>query len=204
MIDPSSFSTVIDRDGDVSYWPGFFESWEADECLQNLMNDVPWSQDSIKIFGRSMLQPRLTCWMGDPGVSYKYSGLLMAPKPWSATVVAIKTRVERVADMSFNSALLNFYRDGNDSMGWHRDNEKELGHAPVIISLSFGAERRFMLRRYKSKEQKTTLNLGHGSMLRMSGELQTFWEHSLPKVAKLSAAGTGPRVNITFRNVISK
>lgn len=200
----SSFIEIIHRDGRASYSEQFFASDEADHFLSSLMNDVPWSQDSIKLFGRSVLQPRLTCWMGDKGAAYKYSGLLMQPKPWSEVVAQIKTRIEAKLAVSFNSALLNYYRNGRDSMGWHRDNEKELGPEPIIASVSFGAERRFDFRRYKTKDDKISLNLGHGSVLVMAGALQEYWEHSLPKTAKLNASNLGARINITFRRVIIK
>lgn len=202
MQTPSSFAKVIDCDGLVFYDREFFGREASDLCLAHLMSEVPWSQDSIKIFGRIVLQPRLTCWMGDPGAVYKYSGLLMEPKPWSPTVLTIKNQVESALDVAFNSALLNFYRDGSDSMGWHRDNEKELGPQPIIASASFGCERIFEFRRYRVKGEKVRLKLASGSLLVMTGKLQEFWEHSIPKAGKLTERG--PRVNITFRNVILK
>lgn len=198
---PAEFVRVMKADGYADYSHEFFERSESDRLLAALITEVPWSQDSIKMFGKSVLQPRLTCWMGDYGASYKYSGLLMQPRSWSPIVNQIKVRVEEMLDLSFNSALLNYYRDGMDSMGWHRDNEKELGHQPIIASVSFGAERSFEFRRYKAKGDKTRLQLGHGSVLVMGGDLQEFWEHSLPKAAKLKSANLGPRVNITFRKV---
>jgi alkylated DNA repair dioxygenase AlkB len=198
---PSSFFSVIKTDGYAYYGDKFFDRSESDRLLAALITEVPWSQDAIKMFGKSVLQPRLTCWMGDSGAAYKYSGLLMQPRSWSPIVNQVKVRVEEMLELSFNGALLNYYRDGMDSMGWHRDNEKELGHQPTIASVSFGAERSFEFRRYKTKADKTRLQLGHGSVLVMGGDLQEFWEHSLPKAAKLKSANLGPRVNITFRKV---
>lgn len=198
---PAEFVSVMKTEGYAYYSDKFFDRSESDSFLAALMTEVPWSQDSIKMFGRRVLQPRLTCWMGDSGAAYKYSGLLMQPKSWSPIVNQIKLRVEEMLELSFNSALLNYYRHAMDSMGWHRDNEKELGHQPIIASVSFGAERCFEFRRYQTKVDKTRLQLGHGSVLVMGGDLQEFWEHCLPKVAKLKSANLGPRVNITFRKV---
>jgi alkylated DNA repair dioxygenase AlkB len=194
-----SFSTIFDQDGEVRYAPAFFEPGESHSILQDLLASVDWSQEPIKMFGRLVMQPRLTCWMADPGVTYKYSHHLMSPKPWIRSVLEMKQRLEDAISHRFNGALLNFYRDGSDSMGWHRDNEKELGSRPVIASVSFGAERLFELRRYSSKSDLKKIKLGHGSVLVMSGTLQDFWEHRIPKTGKLSPVG--PRVNVTFRTI---
>lgn len=197
----SSFVRLIDQDGDAWYDPCFFAAHDADTFLKELTESVPWSQDSIKIFGRTIPQPRLTCWMGDGGASYKYSGLLLEPKIWSPVVSTIKARVEQALAVSFNSALLNYYRDGQDSMGWHRDNEKELGLEPTIASVTFGAARVFAFRTYKTKDRLMKIKLQHGSLLIMSGSLQEFWEHMVPKTGKAMAQHIGARVNITFRRV---
>lgn len=200
---PSTFQSLIEQDGFAAYDPIFFSAIEADSLLRDLLSTVPWSQESIKVFGRSVPQPRLTCWMGDPGSSYRYSGLQMVPKSWSHAVSLIKYKIEKALNVSFNGALLNFYRDGGDSMGWHRDNEKELGSEPVIASASFGAQRSFDFRRYKSRDEKLRLQLDHGSLLLMSGTLQKHWEHRLPKISKASRSQVGPRINITFRRIIN-
>ncbi len=125
----------------------------------------------------------------------------MEPIPWCDAVLTIRRRVADMTGLDFNSVLLNFYRNGLDSMGWHRDNEKELGDNPVIASVSFGAPRVFLLRRYRSKSDQNQVVLGHGSLLMMSGPLQYHWEHCLPKVTKRQALAVGPRVNLTFRQV---
>lgn len=143
------------------------------------------------------MQPRLTAWYGDAGKDYSYSGITMQPLAWTDTLMAIKQSADKVAGVSFNSALLNLYRDGKDSMGWHRDNEKELGTNPVIASVSFGAPRRFLLRHYTDKKLVREIVLTHGSLLLMRGETQHYWEHSIPKTAKPA----GSRINITFRIV---
>jgi alkylated DNA repair dioxygenase AlkB len=131
--------------------------------------------------------------------TYRYSGLTMKPLPWTDTLLQIKERVEHASSYRFNSVLLNFYRDGQDSMGWHRDNEKELGENPVIASVSFGAERKFQFRHYKDQKTIISLVLNHGSLLLMSGATQSCWQHRLPKSSIMQT----PRINLTFRNIIS-
>jgi alkylated DNA repair dioxygenase AlkB len=192
---------IVVEDGSALYQANVFSREESDEFLAQLLSDVPWRQDFIKIFGRLILQPRLTAWMGDPGARYRYSGISLEPEPWCRVVQMVRNRVESITGHQFNSVLLNHYRNGLDSMGWHRDNEKELGAAPVIASVSFGAQRRFLLRRYATKSDKKIVQLEHGSLFIMSGALQQHWEHSLPKTAKSSASSIGPRVNLTFRQV---
>ena len=188
-------------DGLAVYHRAIFSVEEADRLFVQLLDEVAWRQDAIKMFGREVMQPRLTAWMGDPGAKYRYSGLSMEPAPWCASAQLIRSRVEAMTGLSFNSVLLNHYRHGNDSMGWHRDNEKELGSQPVIVSVSLGTERLFLLRRYRSKTDKKALPLAHGSVLIMSGLLQQHWEHCLPKVRKSLAMSVGPRINLTFRRV---
>jgi alkylated DNA repair dioxygenase AlkB len=192
---------ILLADGEVRYFPSIFDDRDADSLRDELLQTIAWRQDSIKLFGRSIKQPRLTAWMGDPGAVYRYSGLLMEPIPWCDAVLTIRRRVADMTGLDFNSVLLNFYRNGLDSMGWHRDNEKELGDNPVIASVSFGAPRVFLLRRYRSKSDQNQVVLGHGSLLMMSGPLQYHWEHCLPKVTKRQALAVGPRVNLTFRQV---
>ncbi len=145
------------------------------------------------------MQPRLTALQGNPKMHYGYSGIRMNPDPFSDTLLAIKKRIEPSAGVKFTHVLLNRYRDGKDSMGWHRDNEKELGVNPVIASVSFGAFRDFHFRLYETKANKITLNLGHGSLLIMKGKTQHHWEHQLPKRANI----VGERINLTFRVLTS-
>ncbi len=142
-----------------------------------------------------IMQPRLTAWYGDPDKKYSYSGITMAPTNWTTPLMAIKSRVDDCAGVQFNSVLLNYYRDGKDSMGWHRDNEKELGLNPVIASVTFGASRNFQLRHYRDKKSLVQVSLQHGSLLLMKGATQHFWEHQLPKTTKVMS----PRLNMTFR-----
>lgn len=191
-------NNILDVDGESYYYPLLFSKKESDAIFSLLISEIAWKQEPIFIFGKSVMQPRLTAWYGDEEKEYSYSGITMTPFPWTSTLLEIKERVESVAGVKFNSALLNQYRDGNDSMGWHRDNEKELGRNPVIASVSFGAKRIFHLRHSKNKKMKTSIELEHGSLLLMAGETQHHWHHSISKTKKFA----GPRINITFRAIL--
>lgn len=188
---------LLPFEGDVRYYPGLFSPEESAGILQQLTNGIDWRQETIKIFGKEVMQPRLTAWYGDAGKSYSYSGITMHPQAWTDALLLLKHRVEAVAGLSFNSALLNLYRDGQDSMGWHKDNEKELGHNPVIASLSFGAIRLFKLKHIRDKKQVRAIHLEPGSLLLMQGETQHYWLHQLPK----TTVPKGPRINITLRTI---
>ncbi|MCW3093603.1 MAG: alkylated repair protein [Ferruginibacter sp.] len=189
---------ILPYKGEAIFYPGFFSAAESDEYLIRLTNEINWKQEPIKMFGKEVMQPRLTAWHGDAAKPYSYSGITMQPQNWTNALLEIKEKIELIAGVSFTSALLNFYRDGKDSMGWHRDNEKELGLNPVIGSVSFGAERPFQFRNYANKEEVVSINLTHGSFLLMKGETQHYWEHRLPKANKIN----GKRINITFRAIL--
>jgi alkylated DNA repair dioxygenase AlkB len=198
MIRFNTSENLLPSDGEVYFHPSFFEKKEADDLMQSLRENIAWKQEPIKIFGKEIMQPRLTAWYGEPDKSYSYSGITMNPLTWTADLLHIKASIETLSQVTFNSALLNLYRDGKDSMGWHRDNEKELGQNPVIGSVNFGATRTFKLRNYADKKVVQSIDLTHGSFLLMRGSTQHFWEHQIPKTAKFSE----PRINITFRVVI--
>ena len=168
---------------------------EAAASFAALLAEVPFRQETIRLFGKAILQPRLTAWHGDPGASYTYSGLSLAPSPWTPALAALRARVEAAAGCSFNSVLVNHYRDGDDSMGKHADDEPELGENPVIASLSLGARRRFVLEP-KKKGEKVTLELGEGNLLVMAGTTQHHYRHGVPK-----QAARGARMNLTFRRI---
>jgi len=191
-------ANLLPERGEALLYPGFFAGPEAEILFRRLEKEVPWRQEAIRIFGRSVNQPRLISWFADPGAAYGYSGIRLEAAAWTPLLLEIKARVEEAAGTTFNGLLLNYYRGGQDSMGWHRDNEPELGPHPVIASVSFGAPRRFLLRRVGQKDQKVEVSLGEGSLLLMRGESQTAWEHSVPKTAK----AFGPRVNLTFRKIL--
>ena len=180
---------------EIVYYSIFFENEEANHLLEKLKNEIPWQQDDITVFGKKYPQPRLTALFGNDGKQYRYSNIIMKPNPWNDLLMIIKNKVEEVCLENFTTVLLNYYRDGKDSNGWHADNEKELGINPVIASVSFGAERSFHLQHNSIKEQKLKINLEQGSLLIMKGTTQHFWKHQIPKTAK----PIGPRINLTFR-----
>ena len=189
---------ILPKDGETFFFPGFFGKAESDIFLEKLSTEIAWKQEPILIFGKEVMQPRLTAWYGDEGKSYRYSGIEMQPLPWTGSLLEIKSIIEQLANISFNSALLNLYRDGTDSMGWHRDNEKELGIDPVIGSVSFGASRKFLMKHQHDKTLKAAVELTHGSLLLMKGKTQHCWLHSVPKTTK----PIGTRINITFRVIV--
>ena len=182
-------------DATIIYYPHFFDKEEADTLLYQLKNEIPWQQDDIKVFGKVYPQPRLTALFGNEGKSYSYSNIKMQPHPWNSLLQKIKLKVESAADTNFTTVLLNLYRDGKDSNGWHADNEKELGTNPVIASVSFGAERLFQLKHNSIPGLKQNIVLEHGSLLLMKGTTQHFWKHQIPKTAK----PIDSRINLTFR-----
>ena len=187
------------EDGELLYTPDFLDSVDADQLLRQLLDGIEWEQHQVTIFGRQLPAPRLSAWYGDPDARYTYSGLSLIPRPWTEPLSTLKTRIEAVADDAFNSVLLNQYRDGQDSMGWHSDNEPELGPAPTIASLSLGGERHFLLRHKKRQElDLIELPLSHGSLLIMRGPTQAHWKHQVPKTRRPVA----PRLNLTFRRIV--
>ena len=182
-------------DAEIVYYPDFFGKAKADSFFEKLKAEIPWQQDDITVFGKTYPQPRLTALYGNEGKPYSYSNIVMQPHPWNALLQFIKNEIEDIIEENFTTVLLNYYRDGKDSNGWHADNEKELGRNPVIASVSFGAGRSFHLQHNTIKEQKLKINLEHGSLLVMKGTTQHFWKHQIPKTAK----PIGPRINLTFR-----
>ncbi|WP_299487687.1 alpha-ketoglutarate-dependent dioxygenase AlkB [Acaryochloris sp. IP29b_bin.137] len=183
-------------DAEVLFYPCFFNDTNCEQMFAALEAEIAWRQDSATLFGRHHLLPRLTAWYGDPGKTYRYSGIRMEPLLWTPTLLQIKAAIETIAQVEFNSVLLNLYRHGQDSMGWHSDDEPELGLNPVIGSVSFGGCRRFLLR-YKGDKSipKVELNLTNGSLLLMQGPTQHFWQHHVPKTKR----PVDPRINLTFR-----
>jgi alkylated DNA repair dioxygenase AlkB len=183
------------QDAEIIYFAHFFDKKEADAIFRQLTKDIPWQQDDIQVFGKIHPQPRLTALFGNEGKPYSYSNIKMQPYPWTLLLQKIKSYVENVSDTNFTTVLLNQYRDGKDSNGWHADNEKELGSNPVIASVSFGAERIFQLKHNSISGLKQNIILEHGSLLLMKGTTQHFWKHQIPKTSK----PIGPRINLTFR-----
>ena len=197
-VPPIPASTDLELfEGAARLWPRAFEATEAAQLFDQLRRDVCWQQEEIVIFGQHRRVPRLVAWHGDAGARYVYSGTDHQPEPWTPLLERIRDRVQALTGAHFNAVLLNLYRDGRDGMGWHADDEPELGRDPVIASLSLGATRRFCLRHRRRKDLKLDLPLPHGSLLCMSGATQHHWVHALPKT-RLPVA---ERINLTFRLV---
>lgn len=191
-LDPIIFNLP---DAEITYFPNFFSTIEADAIFRDLINETPWQQDEITVYNKKYLQPRLTALYGNEGKPYSYSNITMQPYHWTMLLQKIKYHIESSCKSNFNAVLLNYYRNGNDSIGWHSDNEKELSKNPTIASVSFGAERVFQLKHIFDSNQKTSIILGHGSLLLMTGTTQHFWKHQIPKTSK----PVGSRINLTFR-----
>jgi alkylated DNA repair dioxygenase AlkB len=187
---------LLSYDGSALYRSGFFNSAECEQMFRSINDETPWEARNIVLFGKEVPQPRLACWYGD--LAYSYSGITLDPRPMTPTLLEIKQRCEQAASARFNSVLVNLYRDGQDSMGLHADDEPELGVEPIIASVSFGGERNFRLRHRQSKDLQQ-ISLATGSLLVMSGLSQECWMHDVPKTKKFVA----PHINLTFRYIHS-
>jgi alkylated DNA repair dioxygenase AlkB len=185
---------VLPSDGEVFLLEHAISEHDADRLLEDLAASIAWRQETATIMGRRVPIPRLTAWHGEAG--YVYSGIAMAPAPWTPPLLELKSCAEAHAGQAFNSVLLNLYRDGRDSVSWHADNEPGLGRNPVIASLSLGATRRFQLK-HRTRDERIAIDLTHGSCLIMAGATQHHWLHQLPKTAR----PVGPRINLTFRSM---
>ncbi|MCF0054861.1 alpha-ketoglutarate-dependent dioxygenase AlkB [Dyadobacter sp. CY356] len=183
----------------LEYFPGFLDSQQSILLMDQLIKEVSWRQQVIQMYGKEVATPRLTAWYGDSNKSYQFSGTKFDPVPWTSELYALKEKIQATTGLSFNSVLLNFYRDGNDSVAWHRDNENELGINPHIASLSLGQARQFEFRHKTDHSRKYGLSLENGSLLIMKGDLQHHWEHRVPKSKKLNNG----RINLTFRFIVS-
>lgn len=194
----------IEQKESEQYWKYLIETENEESNLINWKNrileelrfkNIQWTQDIIKMYGKEIHCPRYSAWYGDEGKNYSYSGIKLSPNPWNEGLIDLKQKINQVAQTEFNSVLLNWYRDGEDYMGWHSDNEKELGTNPIIASLNFGATRRFLFRNKNNKTQKIEFHLKNGSLLIMKGAIQHFWEHAAPKERAVKKS----RINLTFR-----
>ena len=183
----------------VALYRRFFDLPTSNHYFESLHAETPWKVEKTILFGKLVPVPRLTAWYGDHDAEYTYSGIELSPIPWSPLLLDIKDYLSNFFEFNINSALLNLYRDGQDSVSWHADDEPELGTQPTIISISLGEKRRFRLRRKNSEsdEERVSIDLSHGDLLLMKGRTQQNWEHSLPKTSR----DIGPRINVTFRQV---
>ena len=185
-------------DGECKYVQSFLTFAEANALFDTLMEEVDWHQPEVNLFGKKQQSPRLAAWYGDPGAVYTYSGVVNTPLTWLPCLSDLKKRIEAYAVERFNSVLLNYYRDGNDAMGWHSDDEAELGGHPTIASVSLGTSRHFLMRHKTNKSlPKPKILLDHGSLLIMSGPTQHHWRHAINR----TKSEIGPRINLTFRLV---
>ena len=192
-------------DAELLFIENLYPPSVSDAFLAELTSELAWEQGEITIFGKKVLEPRLSAWYGDADKTYTYSGKKQEPLPWQSGLLQIKTDAENAivehlkCDIYLNSVLCNYYRNGQDSMGFHADNEKELGKNPTIASINFGETRRFQFRRRDDKTVKYELELTHGSLLVMAGAMQHHWLHAVPKEPKR----TKPRINLTFRHIMA-
>lgn len=209
---------IVIPQGELLYFPEFFSPKIANRALDFLLansaahtlphelsantpwTNIPWQQDEIKMYGKQIPLPRLSSWHGDSDHPYTYSGITLQSLPWNAALDYLRDQLQQLTSIRFNSVLLNLYRDGQDHISWHTDDEPELGKNPIIASINFGESRRFLLRRCEKERQaheKVEVLLSHGSVLVMQGETQHYWQHSVPKQAKVIK----PRINLTFRHI---
>ena len=184
-------------DAHIEYYPNFFSEEQADVLFKKLLTETSWQQDNITVYGKTYPQPRLTALFGNEGKPYSYSNITMHPQPWNEILLQMKLKIAKVTQCDFTTVLLNRYRNGQDSNGWHADNEKELGTNPAIASISLGAARAFHLQHNSIKEARLKLTLEHGSLLLMKGTTQHYWKHQIPKTAKT----VDQRINLTFRTI---
>ena len=185
---------------DCSLYPDLFNTANADNYLHELRETIKWSQEVISMYGKKMNVPRLSAWYGDPNLSYEYSGISAVALPWIPVLKTIKDAVELVSEATFNSVLINLYRNGSDSVDWHSDDEPELGIDPIIASVSFGEERHFQMKSKIDKTLKQSILLPHGSLLLMSGKTQANYLHKIAKSKRTMQA----RINLTFRKIIKQ
>lgn len=189
---------ILPFEGEAVFYPDFLPSDERETYYNKLLTEISWQQKYIKIYDKEVLLPRLTAFYGDPDIDLTYSNINMKPLPWTETLVELKQKVEKIAEVKFICALLNLYRDGKDSVSWHRDNEKLLGISPAIASVSLGTTRTFQLRNFRNKKIVRSIELTPGSLLLMRGDIQRCWEHRIPKTNRR----VGIRINATFRTVV--
>jgi alkylated DNA repair dioxygenase AlkB len=184
-------------DATLRFVPDWLGASEADALLEALQAQVAWETHRIRLFGKEHDSPRLSCWIGDPDASYVYSRVRFEPRPWPPALAALRARIDEASGVAMNSVLANLYRSGHDAMGWHSDDEPELGARPVIASLSLGGTRRFRFRHRRDHARTFAMDLPHGSLLLMSGDTQANWQHALPRTARPVPA----RLNLTFRHI---
>jgi alkylated DNA repair dioxygenase AlkB len=193
----SAMTNLSLPDAEIEYYAGFLSDDVAYDHYSRLLEETNWRQELIQVYGKTYPTPRLSSWVGDAGTDYRYSNMTMTPLPWSQLLTELKQGVESISQHQYNSVLLNYYRHGQDSNGWHSDDEPELGSRPVIASLSLGAPRDFHLRHKSNQHLKYKMSLENGSLLIMRGATQQNWQHHIPKRAHAKG-----RLNLTFRTIL--
>jgi alkylated DNA repair dioxygenase AlkB len=183
---------------DLRYDVQWLDGARAQELFDTLHASIAWERHRIRLFGREVGAPRLSCWIGDAGAVYTYSRVRYEPRPWTGPLSALRQRLHETCGVDFNGVLANLYRDGSDCMGWHADDEPELDPAAPVASLSLGAARRFALRPLRDRHRRSSIELAPGSLLLMSAAMQKQWQHALPRTARL----VGARINLTFRRIV--
>ena len=190
---------LVKKNLDIKIFNRLFSNQESDVFFQSLLNKINWKHDTIVMWGKKRTLRRRVAWHGDPGKKYAYSGNLLCPQAWNEDLMFIKEKIESISTIRFNSVLLNDYEDGNVGMGWHSDDEKELGKDPIIASVSFGVDRDFYLKpKIKSSKERVRISASNGSLILMTGSTQHHWLHSLPIRKKI----IDRRINLTFRTII--
>ena len=191
-------NNLLPKDGTVHYYRKIFTVEQSEIYYVKLLNEINWQHDVVKIFGKEIITKRKVAFLGDEGISYKYSGKTKIAEKWLQFILEIKSTVEQISGEKFNACLLNYYHNGSEAMSWHSDNEKEILKHSAIASLSFGAERKFGFKHNFSKEE-ISLMLENGSLLIMKDETQIYWKHKLYTNAKIIE----PRINLTFRTIVN-
>ena len=191
-------NNLLPKDGTVHYYGKIFTEEQSEIYYVKLLNEINWQHDVVKIFGKEIITKRKVAFLGDEGISYKYSGKTKIAENWLKFILEIKSTVEQISTEKFNACLLNYYHNGSEAMSWHSDNEKEILKHSAIASVSFGAERKFGFKHNFSKEE-ISLMLENGSLLMMKDETQIYWKHKLYTNAKI----TEPRINLTFRTIVN-
>ena len=198
MLLPPTTQMLDIPDANIRVYTDVLDETTASAAFTELKTSIRWHQETIILYGKPRLQPRLSAWYGEPDAVYRYSGLTLYPQPWTPCLQHLRERIETLLNTSFNSVLLNLYRHGQDSMGWHSDDEPELGQQPLIASLSLGAVRRFRLRHKHRRHPGIAVNLTPGSVLVMAGVTQDHWQHCVPK----TQCNIGARINLTWRRIV--
>ena len=193
-----TFEVISLQDGEILFMRNLFSPTEAKNYFELLQNNINWNQEEVKFYGKTFPVPRKTAWYGYEGFNYSYSGITCFPEIWTNELLEIKNEIEKfIPDEDFTSVLLNLYNNGNDKMGWHADDEKELGINPTIASVSLGETRRFDIKHKQNPELHYKFELTSGSLLIMRGALQHHWVHQIPAQKKVKE----PRINLTFRTI---